>query len=450
VVDENKYLLDHSIIRMKAAYAIAMGYVKLYMDNFPDDEIEEAKTEAVVQTGLISQQAFQVLPPGYKPFRTYHTVTDRDIIVNEMQCTTAEMANEVHVMTPQDSTELWKKSVAGLKSVVGIDPDLSQTYWRTNICSFSMYQLPSEKLIRRIYEPNAHARHEQINIAYRDLAESMKSMYRGQIVMVGKRDIKPYDVVLLKDSYNRIYGGIDVESVTHNHSLEAGWTTTIVPHMMNHHAEMEDNKTMFWIQAGLGALDFGMNVYFSYKLISGGTRRFNETFGELKDSGITKKIALSATAVGFQDVAPNLLKMSLGSDGIGMVKELLTGDAATAAWFHTPTMNVLGKSMSQKDYNAALKTNGSGNVVTDNGTPIPDHFKPVVLSPVVKDGKPWLAGTKGIREKDHVGWSGITGSFIGQNFEAIGLGLHKTAHHVDVGIQRYSNYIDILRRNIFQ
>ncbi|CAB4160356.1 hypothetical protein UFOVP724_160 [uncultured Caudovirales phage] len=59
-----------------------------------------------------------------------------------------------------------------------------------------------------------------------------KETYDGEIICIGKPNINPHDVCILEDTYNNIYGGIEVEAVTHMFSSETGYITEIRPNMI--------------------------------------------------------------------------------------------------------------------------------------------------------------------------------------------------------------------------
>ncbi len=59
-----------------------------------------------------------------------------------------------------------------------------------------------------------------------------KEMYDGEILCIGKPNINPHDVCIIEDTYNNIYGGIEVEAVTHLFSAETGYITEIRPNMI--------------------------------------------------------------------------------------------------------------------------------------------------------------------------------------------------------------------------
>jgi hypothetical protein len=59
--------------------------------------------------------------------------------------------------------------------------------------------------------------------------EQMKKTYRGEILVVGNARIRPWDIAILCDSYNDMYGPIEVDQVVHTFSYETGFVTEIKP-----------------------------------------------------------------------------------------------------------------------------------------------------------------------------------------------------------------------------
>lgn len=66
-------------------------------------------------------------------------------------------------------------------------------------------------------------------VALSHLKESLKDIYSGEIIVLGDPDIRPHDLVYIADVYERIYGLVEVEAVTHHFTAEDGFITCIVP-----------------------------------------------------------------------------------------------------------------------------------------------------------------------------------------------------------------------------
>jgi hypothetical protein len=80
-------------------------------------------------------------------------------------------------------------------------------------------------------ENNAVSDDQAARCCLSNLAEGIRPMYRGQLVVTG-RHMKPHDVVLLYDEYNDMIGPFEVEEVVHHFSATTGWVTTITPNTL--------------------------------------------------------------------------------------------------------------------------------------------------------------------------------------------------------------------------
>jgi hypothetical protein len=61
------------------------------------------------------------------------------------------------------------------------------------------------------------------------LKDSLKDIYKGNLIIIGNEKIKPLDVVIVMDKQAGLYGPIEVEEVEHMYSAETGFITNIVP-----------------------------------------------------------------------------------------------------------------------------------------------------------------------------------------------------------------------------
>ena len=59
------------------------------------------------------------------------------------------------------------------------------------------------------------------------LIEGAKQMYSGSVTILGDARIRPYDIIVLKDRVNAMYGVLEVKSVTHLFSHETGFITDL-------------------------------------------------------------------------------------------------------------------------------------------------------------------------------------------------------------------------------
>jgi len=87
----------------------------------------------------------------------------------------------------------------------------------------------SDWVVRVVTEPNANNSHQAYNCAKSNLAEGLRTMYRGTLILRGHERCWPYDVVWIHDEYNGIYGPVEAESVT-DHMDRSGYFVSVVPH----------------------------------------------------------------------------------------------------------------------------------------------------------------------------------------------------------------------------
>jgi len=69
-------------------------------------------------------------------------------------------------------------------------------------------------------------------VALAHLKESLKDIYSGEIIVVGRPDIRPHDLVYLADIYERMYGIFEVEQVVHHFNSDMGLITSITPNAL--------------------------------------------------------------------------------------------------------------------------------------------------------------------------------------------------------------------------
>lgn len=64
------------------------------------------------------------------------------------------------------------------------------------------------------------------------LKETVKDMYTGELAVIGDPVIKPYDRVMIFDSYEDIQGMVEVETVVHSFTVDNGFITSITPDLI--------------------------------------------------------------------------------------------------------------------------------------------------------------------------------------------------------------------------
>lgn len=89
------------------------------------------------------------------------------------------------------------------------------------------------KVIKDISANNIFAIMPRTNlIANRLLSDGLKEMYQGKLVILGKSDIEPFDIIILDDKISFMSGVFEVKDVTTIMNREVGYITTITPHAL--------------------------------------------------------------------------------------------------------------------------------------------------------------------------------------------------------------------------
>lgn len=162
--------------------------------------------------------------PIQQRFRKYHLVTGYEHIVsNDIRSNFMEMWNRVRVKYKRHDF---------MDYYVPFLPQLIFGDKLNNEFEIQAGQTLDDRITREITMPveNAKTVSQARNYATSILAEGVRNMYGGRLTILGNPEIKPYDVVYIHDDYTRMYGPIEVKSVTHVMSAESGFVTIIEPH----------------------------------------------------------------------------------------------------------------------------------------------------------------------------------------------------------------------------
>lgn len=154
-----------------------------------------------------------------KPFRNYHLVTSyHDIVSNEIRADFNGTITVAHIGwsgAPKDKP----RNTSTIKLDDGIpDPD-----------SFEAEAFPGAYRDAMFNEINVHNYEEALRYGVSYLCKSLKDLYKGDLIIIGNPEMKPYDRVFIYDDYNDMAGPVDIKQVVHTFSPEYGFTTTITP-----------------------------------------------------------------------------------------------------------------------------------------------------------------------------------------------------------------------------
>lgn len=187
-------------------------------------------------------------PPSLtmKPFRDYHYVTNGiEIVQNSIAASTREMNNTVvirgaeYVHTPND----WLfGSIPKLNSMMTDydDTSIEMVKWATwpnkaeeghTGWQFNDWISFSNKKIGVYTDININRGDQAAKVASNVLAAYMRPMYRNNLLLLG-RSIKPWDHLFIDDKYVDMLGMVEVERVVHHYSVNQGWLTNVVPHLI--------------------------------------------------------------------------------------------------------------------------------------------------------------------------------------------------------------------------
>ena len=181
--------------------------------------------------GLLADKA-KLYPVGTKPFADYHIIDDRIIIKNTISLN-YNMANKIILYSPT-----YMQSINFITPVTklfeSLFPVISNDYEVINGQHMQVTEqifdedIPNEYTKALTVTTNyGNIPQTRILIATYHLKKSLETMYSGQLIIVGKPNIKPYDYIQILDSYNMIVGMQQVSSVMHIMSQETGYITQL-------------------------------------------------------------------------------------------------------------------------------------------------------------------------------------------------------------------------------
>lgn len=178
----------------------------------------------------------KLLPPNMKVFRVHHFADDdHNIIQNNVVATTREMWNTVVIEHPaHGSAESTLSSDSQLYTEGRISSGTNWLYYPkkevTGVIGLQFHPglTLSNKKVKVFTELNCQSPELAAKLACGHLAQGIRKMYRGNLLILGK-NIKPHDRVVLGDKYTKMSGPVEVESVIHHWNAQQGWLTNIIP-----------------------------------------------------------------------------------------------------------------------------------------------------------------------------------------------------------------------------
>jgi hypothetical protein len=174
---------------------------------------------------MLKQAALTKLIPEYLsgmeqrfvPFRRYHILSsDQDIVSNGIVSSETSVVNNVLVSYLKMDSETGSVT----NTVQSLDMQASS--------SIPDYMLN----MATVQYPNCTGYGMAVRYGQGSLMTGLKSMYKGEIMILGNARIRPWDVCILMDDYNDMAGPVEVESVIHMFSHETGFLTEIKPNAL--------------------------------------------------------------------------------------------------------------------------------------------------------------------------------------------------------------------------
>jgi len=397
---------------------------------------------AAVGTGASEQEmlaATQAEMMGWKmrPFRNYEMATSaHNIISNSIRTDIVGTMNSVEMVYSDGNVDFedfqeWS-SISTI--IVNADDNIRKHHIRR----------------QTVYAPNVSTEDLARRGASQTLANSLKATYQGSLLLTGMANLKPFDTLWLNDLYSDMAGPIEVEETVQSMTVETGFTTEVVPNMIvsvNEDATvtaMDAMTTLFTEHlagyakaATIGALG-GVAVGTAIKgaagaaagakvLASGGW----DSLGAVGTVGIDSAISVAGTAIGTPIMAAN----AATSDTTGEFYAGLAGSVGAAAIMWQPLVFGPATVMAGYMFYKFVKYNLTR--------------EPIVITPLIKQGKPFVAGIEGF-ETDGLVVSDLWHSDQEVADKALDKIVTRKWRYWSMGIEDTSAMIDVALTRIFK
>ncbi len=176
--------------------------------------------------------------PNKKPFRNYKIVTSHEhIINNSIKLDYVGMWNAVKLKYKRhDFMDLYVPSpvIGAANAAVTVGSlGMFNLGWgdKPNSYVIQAGQTLDDRITREVTVPveNARTVGQARNYATSYLAEGIRNMYTGSLILRGDPELKPTDILYVYDDYNSMYGPIEVRTITHLLTPESGYITVVEP-----------------------------------------------------------------------------------------------------------------------------------------------------------------------------------------------------------------------------
>lgn len=175
-----------------------------------------------------------------KPYQQYHVFTSySDIVDNRMVTSQKDIrTNAVGHYTGIGWLSKKPKTVGPLFVDIDIYPEnqkatsvnLNYEYRNNDILPFNF---PATDKLLDDWTDGLNSEKIAWRATASALKDSMKDMYKGELIVMGSPTVKPFDKFTIQDVYEDINGTAEVESVVHMFNSETGFTTHITPDLIS-------------------------------------------------------------------------------------------------------------------------------------------------------------------------------------------------------------------------
>lgn len=250
IINRQRFL--HAVQEIIRLISVWKEFLWLFNNFLQEQSNTPLITDIASRASLVSSLTMN---PRMKRFRNHYIAdSSLDIIKNDIAASREFMANTI-IVGYQKGAEfeetvskgmVWYKGNPGTDSLeLGFNDDIE----------------PGDHVVRVITEQNAVNKCQAYLCAKSNLAEALRPMYRGQILLRGHEKLYPHDIIWLSDTYNGIYGPIEAESVIDQFD-QTGYFVTVIPHAVvwaESGSEYADNVSIgtWWMYAATGVAILG-------------------------------------------------------------------------------------------------------------------------------------------------------------------------------------------------
>lgn len=177
----------------------------------------------------------------YIPFRNYHMFTsEHHILKNTIRANVQGTYNAVEIRYSNDediaTMDTWLMPEWLEKLLQNKGEKTVELYNKVQEGTDGRYTLKlndkmPDHLVRKHMEayPSCITDYMAARYAQGLMIRGLKDVYRGDLVIIGDERVKPYDICMLQDNKNDMYGPIEVEQVVHIFNSQQGFCSIITP-----------------------------------------------------------------------------------------------------------------------------------------------------------------------------------------------------------------------------